>query len=152
MDEHLQHLSEVLKRLQAAGLRLRQEKCEFLSSSVVYLGHRIDAEGLHPTVDKVNAVHQAPTPKNCTELKAYLGLINYYNKFMPNLSTELAPLYHLLQKATPWQWREKENTAFEKSKQLLLSSQLLVHFDPAKEIILCCDASQHKMISLAGSK
>ena len=62
---------------------------------------------------------------------------------MPNLSTELAPLYHLLQKATPWQWREKENTAFEKSKQLLLSSQLLVHFDPAKEIILCCDASAY---------
>ena len=73
MDEHLQHLSEVLKRIQGAGLRLRQEKCEFLSSSVVYLGHRIDAEGLHPTVDKAHAVHQAPTPKNCTELKAYLG-------------------------------------------------------------------------------
>ena len=62
-DKHLQHLSEVLRRLQDAGLRLKADKCEFLSSSVVYLGHRIDAEGLHPTPDKVEAIRQAPTPK-----------------------------------------------------------------------------------------
>ena len=142
-DEHLQHLSEVLRRLQDAGLRLKADKCEFLSSSVVYFGHRIDAEGLYPTPDKVEAIRQAPTPKNITELKAYLGLLNYYNKFMPNLSTELVPLYKLLQKAAKWQWGKEEDSAFQKSKQLLLSSQLLVHFDPAKEVILCCDASTY---------
>ena len=142
-DEHLQHLSEVLKRLQDAGLRLKADKCEFLSSSVVYLGHRIDAEGFHPTPDKVEAIRQAPTPKNITELKAYLGLLNYYNKFMPNLSTELVPLYQLLQKAAKWQCGKEEDSAFQKSKQLLLSPQLLVHFDPAKEVILCCDASAY---------
>ena len=140
-DEHIQHLSEVLKHLQDAGLRLKADKCEFSSSSVVYLGHCIDAEGLHPTPDKVEPIRQAPTPKNITELKAYLGLLNYYNKFMPNLLTELVPLYQLLQKVAKWQWGKEEDSAFQKSKQLLLSSQLLVHFDPTKEVILCCDTS-----------
>ena len=140
----MQILTEVLKWLEEAGLRLKREKCEFLSTSVVYLGHRIDAEGLHPTVDKVDAICQAPTPQSCTELKAYLGLLNYYNNFIiPNLSTQLAPLYKLLQEAMPWYWGDKENKAFETSKQLLLSSQVLVHFDPTKEILLCCDASAY---------
>ena len=142
-EEHLQNLVEVLKRIQKAGLRLKKEKCEFLAKSVVYLGHKIDAKGLHPTIDKVDAITKAPTPQNCSELKAYLGLLNYYNKFMPNLASELAPLYQLLHKGTPWQWAEKENKAFKQSKQLLLSSQLLVHFDPSKEIILACDASSY---------
>ena len=78
-----------------------------------------------------------------TELRAYLGLLNYYSKFMPNLSAKLAPLYKLLQKNTPWYWGTHESRAFKQSKQLLLSSQLLVHFDPNKELILCCDASAY---------
>ena len=142
-DEHLKNLSEVLSRMQDAGLRLRKDKCKFMSLSVVYLGHRIDAQGLHPTSEKVAAIQQAPTPQNSTELRAYLGLLNYYSKFMPNLSAELAPLYKLLQKDTPWYWGSQENKAFKQSKQLLLSSQLLVHFDPSKELILCCDASAY---------
>ena len=142
-EEHLKNLSEVLSRMQQAGLRLKKEKCEFMSMSVVYLGHRIDAQGLHPTRDKVEAIQQAPIPQNSTELRAYLGLLNYYSKFMPNLSIELAPLYKLLQKTTAWQWGTNEDKAFNKSKQLLLSSQLLVHFDSSKELILCCDASAY---------
>ena len=55
-EEHLKNLSEVLSQMQQAGLRLRKEKCEFMSMSVVYLGHRIDAQGLHPTRDKVAAI------------------------------------------------------------------------------------------------
>ena len=121
--------------MQQAGLCLKKEKCEFMSMFVVYLGHRIDAQGLHPTRDKVEAIQQAPTPHNSTELRAYLGLLNYYSKFMPNLSIELAPLYKLLQKTTAWQWGTNEDKAFNKSKQLLLSSQLLVHFDSSKELI-----------------
>ena len=108
--EHLDHLSEVLSRMLKAGLRLRKDKCEFISTSVVYLGHCIDAKGLHPTTDKVAAIK---------ELWAYLGLLNYYSKFMPNLSTKLAPLYKLLQKGTPWHWGPNEEKAFKNSKRLL---------------------------------
>jgi len=100
-------------------------------------------QGLPPTLDKVDAIQKAPTPKNLTQLRTYLGLLNYYNRFLPNLAAQLAPLYNLLCKATHWYWGPKQDDAFQKSKHLLLSSQLLVHFDPSKEILLCCNASAY---------
>ena len=63
-DEHLKNLSEVLSRMQDAGLRLRKDKWKFMSLSVVYLGHRIDAQGLHSTSEKVAAIQQAPRPQS----------------------------------------------------------------------------------------
>ena len=114
-----------------------------MAPSVIYLGHRIDAEGLHPVTDKVKAVHEAPRPSNVSELKSYLGLLSYYSKFLPNLSTTLAPLNSLLQSAACWHWGTKQEEAFRTSKQLLTSSNVLVHFDPTKELVLSCDASPY---------
>ena len=141
--EHLAALEEVLKRLQAAGLLLKREKCTFMAPSVIYLGHKIDAQGLHPIPEKVKAVQEAPKPNNVTELKSYLGLLSYYSKFLPNLSAVLAPLYKLLRQREPWQWKEPQDKAFTESKKLLLSSQVLVHFDPTLSIHLACDASDY---------
>ena len=64
-----------------------------MADSVTYLGHRIDADGLHPVLKKLEAVKRAPKPCNVSELKSYLGLLTYYGKFLPNLATILAPLY-----------------------------------------------------------
>ena len=139
--EHLQTLDQVLERLESAGLTLKKEKCAFASTSVTYLGHIIDRDGIHPTPDKVQAVQQAPTPQNITELKAFLGLLNYYGKFMPNLATTLSPLYNLLRESTRWRWGDKEEKAFEASKKLLLSSQVLTHYNPELQLVLACDAS-----------
>ena len=108
-QEHLQTLEEVLSRLEKAGLHARKCKCRFMVPSVDYLGYRIDKEGLHPLPDKVKAIKEAPDPTSVTELKAYLGLLTYYSKFLPNLSTTLAPLYALLQKDYPWRWRGRES-------------------------------------------
>ena len=91
--EHLATLEEVFRRLHEAGLCLKNEKCVFMAPSLVYLGHKIDVEGLHPVPEKVKAIREAPTPKNVSELKSHLGLLSYYSKFLPNLSTVLAPLY-----------------------------------------------------------
>ena len=98
--------------------------------------HVIDEKGLHPIGDKVEAVQKAPSPKNVSELKSYLGLLLYYGKFLPQLASRLAPLYALLRSAVPWK-------AFQNSKALLLTSQFLVHFDPAKPLLLSCDASPY---------
>ena len=114
-----------------------------MSQSVTYLGHKIDSEGLHPLPSKVRAVMEAPCPSNPKQLKAYLGLLTYYAKFLPNLSTLLSPLYKLLQKDTTWQWGVDQQNAFEQSKILLTSSNLLVHFDPSLQIVLACDASNY---------
>lgn len=107
------------------------------------MGYRISADGMQPLEDKVKAIKEAPTPTNVPELKSYLGLLSYYGKFLSNLSQVLAPLYQLLKHSSPWKWTEEEDCTFQKSKEMLSSSSLLVHFDPRKELILACDASSH---------
>ena len=141
--EHLKSLEKVLSRILQAGLRLKRNKCSFMEPSVVYLGHKIDCEGLYPVADKVKAVHEAPPPRNISELKSYLGLLSYYSKFLPNLSTALAPLYLLLRKTSSWQWGTRQQRAFEASKKMLTSTNVLVHFDPKEELVLSCDASRY---------
>ena len=89
--DHLCNLEKVLSCLEESGLKLKLSKCSFLFSSVEYLGHRISAAGIQPTEDKKKAILQAPAPKNVTQLKSWLGLLNYYSKFLPNLSATLAP-------------------------------------------------------------
>ena len=142
-EEHLKALDEVLSRLEKAGLCLQKQKCSFMQTSVTYLGHSIEADGIRPVPEKVEAVRQAPQPQNAVELRSYLGLLTYYSKFLPNMSTVLAPLYRLLRRSTSWRWGYAEHQAFEKSKQLLTSAPLLVHYDPELELILACDASAH---------
>lgn len=85
-DEHLERLDHVLHILETAGLRLNRSKCAFLLPKVEYLGHIIDESGLHPTEEKVKAIQEAPAPKNLAELRSFLGIINYYSRFLPNLS------------------------------------------------------------------
>ena len=141
--EHLELLDKVLTRLEKYGVRVKLAKCEFMSSEVVYLGHRVDATGIHPTDDKISAIKEAPIPQNVTELRSFLGLVNYYHKFLPNMSTRLKPLYSLLQKGIPFVWSKECNQAFINCKQDLLRSNVLVHYDCNKEIRLACDASPY---------
>ena len=102
--EHLDNLAEVLKRLESAGMRLKRSKCEFMLPSVEYLGHKISDKGLQPTEGKIKAIVEAPAPQNVSQLKAFLGMLNYYAKFLPNISSRLATLHKLLQKAVMRQW------------------------------------------------
>ena len=113
--------------------------------SVPYLGHVIDSEGLHPLPKKVEAIHQAPTPNNVTELKSHLGLLTYYGKFLPNLLTRLAPLYKLLSKKKPWEWTSAQGKMFNESKELLMSLQLLVHYDSKHLLLLACNISAYSI-------
>lgn len=142
-EDHIKNLKLVLTRLQDAGLRLRKNKCLFMKPSVTYLGYQIDKAGIYPVPEKVKAIQDAPPPKNVHELKAYLGLLNYYSKFLPNLSQKLRSLYQLLKADQPWKWTKEEAETFQASKDLLVSSKLLVHYDSTKELILACDASQY---------
>ena len=95
-DEHLQNLKEVLNRLQQHNIRPKREKRQFMKESVDYLGHRVNAQGVHAAPEKVKAITQAPAPKNVQELRSFLGMLNYYGKFLKTLSTLLYPLNQLL--------------------------------------------------------
>ena len=142
-EEHFNNLYKVMSRLENAGLRLRRDKCVFFAPEVTYLGYRINAEGLQPTDKKVQAIIAAPAPTSVSELKSFLGLVNYYGKFLPNLSTVLAPLHKLLRKDCPWTWGTAQQAAFETCKQKLVSADLLVHFELDKQLVVSCDASPY---------
>ena len=136
-------MEQTLGRLEYAGIKLRQEKCEFYAQQLCYLGHHIDAKGIHPTEDKVQAIKDAPIPENVSQLRAFLGLMNYYSKFIPQAAARLASLYKLLEKNTAWQWTEQCTSAFQESKLLLTSDAVLAHYDTKKQLKLACDASQY---------
>ncbi|RUS68511.1 hypothetical protein EGW08_023727, partial [Elysia chlorotica] len=138
---HLQTLNTVLELCKDRGLRIRREKCEFLQDEVNFLGYRLNRDGLQPQPEKLRAIRDAPRPTNVNELRAYLGLVNYYCKFIHNASSLLAPLYDLLHKGVKWHWGREQQRAFDTSKTSLSSDKLLVHFDPNKQLILTCDAS-----------
>ena len=133
----------VLSKLDKAGLHLNKDKCKFRKTKVEYLGHVFDREGLHPSAEKVNAIQEAPKPKDVSELRSFLGITNYYGRFLPNLSSKLAPLYDLLHKDRKWQWSSKQDEAFKLDKKALQTDSLLVHFDDNKPLVLTCDASPY---------
>ena len=141
LQEHNRALREVLRRLSEAGLRANRAKCCFGLKSVTYLGYTVSGAGVHTTDDKVAAIRGAPEPRNVTELQAWLGLINYYSKFLRNLSTVLFPLYKLLRRGEPWVWGSAEHEAFSRAKALLQCPPVLAHFDSDLPVILACDAS-----------
>ena len=142
-QEHLSNLEKVLNKLDSAGVRLKCPKCTFMVYEVEYLGHKISSKGLHPTLDKIRAIREAPKPTNLTELKSFIGLLSYYSKFLPNMATALAPLYALLKKERRWSWSEKEQPAFEEAKTMLQDDTFLTHYNPTKELTLACDASPY---------
>ena len=142
-QEHLHNLNLVLERLHQYGLRLKRGKCSFMEPLVRYLGYLIDKEGLHTTPEKVQAILRKPVPKDVKQLRSFLGLVNYYGKFIRNLSTIVQPLNRLLCRNTPWKWSDECQDTFETLKERLASSEVLVHYDPALPLKLDCDASAY---------
>ena len=126
-----------------SSLILKKKKCTFLKHSVEYLGHCINAEGLHATAEKLKAIVETPAPRNVSELRSFLGLLNYYGKFLPNLSTLLHPLNNLLQHEHRWKWIKDCAKAFQQAKDALITSQVLLHYDSALPIRLAADASAY---------
>ena len=142
-QEHLHNLEEVFRRLDQHNLRIKRAKCEFMKLSVEYLGHSVDSEGLHTLPSKVEAIQQAPQPQNVQQLRSFLGLLNYYGKFISNLADIIHPLNQLLHKDAKWTWNQACAQAFTAAKQALKSSQVLIHYDPSLPITLAGDASAY---------
>lgn len=142
-ETHMRNLRAVLKRLNDAGLRVNWSKCEFFKDSVTYLGYRIDKHGLHTDNKKVEAIVTAPIPENVTQLKSFLGLVNFYAKFCKNMSDVLRPLYNLLKKDVKWIWCKNCDIAFNSIKKLLSNGPVLAHYDATLPLILSVDSSAY---------
>lgn len=142
-EECKKNLEIVFERLSKFNVKIRTEKCKFFQNKVEYLGHVITEHGIAPKKNKMQAIFDAPSPKDVTSLKAYLGLLNFYAKFVPNLSSRLSPLYGLLAKDVKFIWSKQCEEIFQNSKNWLYESNVLTHYDPNKQIGMVCDSSSY---------
>ena len=141
LEDCVQTVRSVLARLNKFNVKLRPDKCIWFSDSVEYLGHLISKDGRSPSPRLTQAIEQFKEPSNVKELRSFLGLLNFYASFLPNISTVLKPLRTLTEKSAVFNFSEECKSAFQEAKQSLLRSNLLVHYDPAKEMVVQVDAS-----------
>ena len=116
---------------------------DHLQPEVTYCGYKISKEGVRPLLGNVEAVRKAPAPTNVSELRSYLGMLNYYQNYLPALATMSEPLHILLRKGSLWIWEVQQAKAFEKTKVMLSEAPLLVHFDPSFQIVVHTGASPY---------
>ena len=107
-----------------------------LADSMQYLGHQIDYEGIRALPSKAEAIINAPAPTSGHQLRPFLGLLNYYGKFIRNLSSIIHPLKTLLQANHAWKWAQECAEAFQKAKDQLTSTKVLVHYNSTLPIIM----------------
>ena len=141
--ETAERLKATLKRMQEWQIRLNKKKCQFMLKSVQYLGVEVGAEGVKPVAEKVNVILEAPQPKNQQELRSFLGAVNFYARFVPDMATVAAPLNELLKKDAEWKWSEKEEKCFRELKRRLTSAPILAHYDAQRPVQLITDASPY---------
>ncbi|GBG69829.1 hypothetical protein CBR_g4658 [Chara braunii] len=142
MEEHVKHLEEVLQVLNEAQLHLNLEKFEFGRDSVIYLGHRLSANGLELEATKVDVIREWPQPANVRELRSFLDLASYYRKFVPKFSVIAHPLSRLTSKNVAYAWCEKCETVFQDLKEAFVSHHVLRIADPILAFVVTTDASQ----------
>ncbi|XP_076544259.1 uncharacterized protein LOC143305275 [Osmia lignaria lignaria] len=149
---HLQRLEQVLTRLGKANIRINTEKSEFFKNSIEYCGYRIDKQGIHKTKTKMDAIDKMPRPRNITELRAFIGFVNYYGRFIENLSSLLFPLYELLSDRVPFKWTKECEKAFLDAKCQFKSNKVLAHFNPQLPLIVATDASSYGVGAILSHK
>lgn len=143
IEIHINHLIIILDALDTAGLKLNIEKCEFYQSSVKYLGYKIGQEGISIGAERIQEIKEYPRPKNLKTLRGFLGVLNYYKKFIPKLSELEVPLIELLRKNIKWEWDDRRETAFQTLKQNFHQNLLLHSPDFTLPFIVRTDASNH---------
>ena len=141
MEEHQRHLDQVLGALAIHHYSCSPKKCTFGLTSVPYLGHIVSAEGLSPDPAKISIISEWPQPSNLSELRSFIGLIQYCRRFIPNSSKILVPLTKLTAKETPFIWSTQCQVAFERLKHLLSSAPTLAMPDSALPFQVYSDAS-----------
>lgn len=141
LDEHYDKLKEIFLRLRETNLKLNPKKCTFLQKEILYLGHVCSKDGVKPDKKLLEAVKEYPKPVNVKQLQSFLGLANYYRKFIKDFSKIASPLHKLLNKNSKFDWDEKCKNAFENLKLVLTSPPVLAYPQFDKMFTITCDAS-----------
>ncbi|WJX17476.1 hypothetical protein P8452_07389 [Trifolium repens] len=140
-EEHEEHLRIVLQTLKDRQLYAKFSKCEFWLKKVQFLGHVISKEGIAVDPAKVEAVTKWESPKNVGEIRSFLGLAGYYRRFIEGFSKIALPMTQLTRKGKAFEWTQECEESFQKLKERLTSSPILVLPDPLGQFDVYCDAS-----------
>ena len=140
-EEHGQLVEWALQRLQDEGYYAHPDKCEFFQKEVSFLGHVVSEKGVSVQQHKVKAVKEWPQPSNKKDVRSFLGLCNYYRKFMAGFSEIAAPMTDMTKKDSPFIWTQRQQAAFDTLKERLTTAPVLAHPDPERAYIVTTDAS-----------
>lgn len=142
---HKEHLRQLFTRLQKYGVVVNTSKCVFGKSEVTFLGYSISSSGTKPLPEKVEAINRYPAPKTVRELRRFLGMINFYRRFIPNAAQIQSSLNNLLtgsvKSSHPVNFTSKEQEAFDACKESLCRAAMLAHPDCEAKLALVTDAS-----------
>lgn len=148
-DEHRDHLDRVFRRLSDYGLTINPTKCVFGSNTLDFLSHKISSEGIAPSQERVEAIANFPEPTNVKQIQRFLGMINYYHRFVPKLAETLTPIHEhlatLTKKTRPkveFSWPTICQEKFVIARKALAEATLLVHPDESAELAITTDASE----------
>lgn len=141
LEEHFMHLEEVLSRLRKAGLTANPKKSIFCRTRLKFLGHVVSEAGLQLDPDKVRAINEMSPPRNIKQLRSFIGLASYFNKFIQNFAEICTPLNNLKKKGVRFKFGEEEIESFNKIKEKLMNTPILRYPDFNKEFLLRCDSS-----------
>ena len=142
LEEHYRIFAEVIRLLAAANLRVKPSKCLLFQTSLPFLGHVVDENGIHMDPDKVLAFKNYVKPTSRTTLQRFLGSCNYYHSYVKDFAAIASPLYNLLTKNVPWVWADEHDKAFTALILALTSASFLIQPDYSLPFIIVTDASR----------
>ena len=140
--EHEEHLKEVLSILEQNKFYAKLSKCDFNRNELLYLGHIVGAYGIRVDPAKIAAVSSWPVPKDLHQMRSFLGLTNYFRKFVQGYAARCRPLTNLTRKSVPFVWTPECNAAFEGLKQDLTTAPVLASPDNQKPFEVVADSCQ----------
>ena len=143
IDECVDNVRAVFKRIREAGLKLKASKCSFFRPETLYLGHVISGDGVRCDPEKITAIGKWKRPRTTRQVRSFLGMTNYYRKFIRSYAHIADPLYLLLKKNKKFQWEKDEQDAFERLKERLTSTPVMAYPKEGCTYVLDTEASAH---------
>ena len=140
-DDHERATDQLLEALEKNNITLNKKKCVFSQKSIKFFGTIFNQHGISPDPEKVEAIQNASRPQNKSEVRSFLGMLNYSACFVENYSSQTIYLRNLTQKNTKWEWNKEHEEEFESLKKAISENCLLNYFDPKSETVLICDGS-----------